>query len=121
MSDPFLYEFLFRGRPPGDPELPAWHVVIGQYVSLPGSEPQFVSSGPLTPEKAQAAGFPLDVVIGDLATAAMVGRDALAAELATARQERDAAVERADALEAQLDAIQAERETIATAAVEEQV
>ena len=37
MDKPFLYEFLYRGRPAGAAEPPAWHIVLGQYVTPPGA------------------------------------------------------------------------------------
>ncbi|AWB24197.1 hypothetical protein DA075_27705 [Methylobacterium currus] len=101
MSDPYLYEFLYRGRPAGSTEAPAWHVVLGQHVTPPGAvEAQFVSSGALTPAQAEAAGFPLSAVLAGIDAAALAGRDAALAEAAAARQERDA-------LAAQLAALQA--------------
>ena len=100
MSEPYLYEFLYRGRPAGSAEPPAWHVVLGQHVTPPGArEPQFVASGALTPAQAQAAGFPLSAVLAGIDAAALAGRDAAMAE-------RDAAVAERDALAAQLAALQ---------------
>jgi hypothetical protein len=91
MSEPFLYEFLYRGRPAGSAEAPSWHVVLGQHVTPPGAtEAQFVASGALTPAQAEAAGFPLAAVLAGIDAAALAGRDAALAEAAAARQERDA-------------------------------
>lgn len=99
MSEPYLYEFLYRGRPAGSAEPPAWHVVIGQHVTPPGAaEAQFVASGPLTPAQADAAGFPLPAVLAGIDAAALAGRDAALAE-------RDAAVAARDALAARLAAL----------------
>ncbi|SFV05960.1 hypothetical protein SAMN02799631_04327 [Methylobacterium sp. 174MFSha1.1] len=95
MNKPYLYEFLYRGRPEGDSEPPAWHVVIGQMVQLPGAAaPQFVSSGPLTPEQAEAAGHSLSAVLDGINAAALAGRDAAVADAAAARRERDDALRR---------------------------
>lgn len=72
MSAPFLYEFLYRGRSEEDPQPPSWHVVIGQYNPVPGTdEQQFVSSPPLTPAQAEAAGFPLNKVVEGINSAAL--------------------------------------------------
>ncbi len=101
MSEPYLYEFLYRGRPVGDEQPPSWHVIIGQYVTPPGArEAQFVASGALTPAQAEGAGFPLSAVLAGIDAAALAGRD-------TALAERDAAVAERDALAAQLAALQA--------------
>jgi hypothetical protein len=90
MNQPFLYEFLYRGRPPGSAEAPAWHVVLGQHVMPPGgTEPQFVASGALTPAQAEAAGFPLSAAIGEINASALAERDAAMAALAALRQECD--------------------------------
>ncbi|MET7245887.1 hypothetical protein ABZT49_21285, partial [Methylobacterium sp. EM32] len=83
MSEAYLYEFLYRGRPAGSAEPPAWHVVLGQRVTPPGSaEAQFVASGALTPAQAEGAGFPLSTVLAGIDAAALAGRDAALAEAA---------------------------------------
>lgn len=108
MGEPYLYEFLYRGRPAGSAEAPAWHVVVGQYVTPPGAqEPQFVASGALTPAQAEAAGFPLSAVLAGIDAAALAGRDAAAAEAAALRRERDALVVERDGLAGQLAALEA--------------
>ncbi|MFH6786695.1 hypothetical protein [Methylobacterium sp. MA0201] len=105
MGQPFLYEFLYRGRPAGSAEAPAWHVVLGQHVTPPGaSATQFVASAALTPAQAEAAGFPLAAVLAGIDAAALAGRDAAVAEAEAARRERDAAVAERDDLAAQLAA-----------------
>ncbi|MEN3234207.1 hypothetical protein PUR29_33145 [Methylobacterium ajmalii] len=108
MSEAYLYEFLYRGRPAGSAEAPAWHVIIGQHVTPPGATaPQFVASGALTPAQAEAAGFPLASVLEGIDTAALAGRDAALADARTSSGERDAALAERDALAAQLAALQA--------------
>lgn len=108
MGEPYLYEFLYRGRPAGSAEAPAWHVVIGQHVTPPGAaEAQFVASGALTPAQAEAAGFPLSAVLAGIDAAALAGRDAAAAEAAALRRERDALVVERDGLAGQLAAREA--------------
>lgn len=92
MSAPFLYEFLYRGRPSSGhgSGAPGWHAIIGQYVEMPGqSEPQFVSSEALTPEQAAAAGFSLPAILKAINAAALADRDAQAAALVTMTAERD--------------------------------
>jgi hypothetical protein len=103
MSEPYLYEFLYRGRPTGSAEPPAWHVVVGQQVQPPGAaEPQFVSSAALTPAQAEAAGFPLSDILSGINAAALSACEAAQADAAAARQERDA-------LAAQIAALRAEQ------------
>ncbi len=106
MGEPYLYEFLYRGRPAGSADAPAWHVVIGQHVTPPGaSEAQFVASGALTPAQAEAAGFPLSAVLAGIDAAALAGRDAAAAEAAALRRERDALVVERDGLVVERDGL----------------
>ncbi|WP_279357848.1 hypothetical protein [Methylobacterium indicum] len=108
MSEPYLYEFLYRGRPAGSAEAPAWHVVLGRHVTPPGAtEAQFVASGALSPAQAEAAGFPLSAVLAGIDAAALAGRDAAVAEAAALRRERDALIGERDALAAQLAAREA--------------
>lgn len=91
MSETFLYEFLFRGRPGGEAAAASWHVILGQVVTPPGGGAgQFVASGALTPAQAAAAGFPLERVLGGIETAALAERDAAVAALAAMTAERDA-------------------------------
>ncbi|TNC14935.1 hypothetical protein FF100_04995 [Methylobacterium terricola] len=109
MDQPFLYEFLYRGRPAGSAEAPAWHVILGQYVTLPGaSNPQFTDSGALTPAQAEAAGYPLATVLAGIDAAALAGRDAALAEAEAARQERDAATADAAVARGERDAATAD-------------
>jgi hypothetical protein len=113
MGEPFLYEFLYRGRPAGDPQDPAWHVVLGQHVAPPGAtEAQFVQSGALTPEQAAAAGFPIAAVLDGINAAALTGRDAARTEAARLRHEAEAA---SAAAVASVEAAQRERDAAATA------
>ncbi len=108
MSEPYLYEFLYRGRPAGSAEAPAWHVVLGRSVTPPGAtEAQFVASGALSPAQAEAAGFPLSAVLAGIEAAALAGRDAAVAEAAALRRERDALAGERDSLAAQLAAREA--------------
>ncbi len=108
MSEPYLYEFLYRGRPAGSAEAPAWHVVLGRHVTPPGAtDAQFVASGALSPAQAEAAGFPLSAVLAGIDAAALAGRDAAVAEAAALRRERDALAGERDGLAAQLAAREA--------------
>ncbi|WP_207179909.1 hypothetical protein [Methylobacterium indicum] len=108
MSEPYLYEFLYRGRPAGSAEAPAWHVVLGRHVTpLGATEAQFVASGALSPAQAEAAGFPLSAVLAGIDAAALAGRDAAVAEAAALRRERDALAGERDGLAAQLAAREA--------------
>ncbi|WP_058618621.1 hypothetical protein [Methylobacterium indicum] len=117
MSEPYLYEFLYRGRPAGSAEAPAWHVVLGRHVTPPGAtEAQFVASGALSPAQAEAAGFPLSAVLAGIDAAALAGRDAAVAEAAALRRERDALAGERDGLAAQLAAREAPAQAVGEAA-----
>jgi len=85
MSNPFVYEFLYRGAL----DASAWHVVLAETADVMG-QPTLVTSPPLTPDQAQAQGFALEAVLAGINTQTL-------AELAAAR-------ERISTLEAQLDA-----------------
>ncbi|GJD63320.1 hypothetical protein [Methylobacterium frigidaeris] len=114
MSEAYLYEFLYRGRPAGSAEAPAWHVVLGRHVTPPGaSEAQFVASGALTPAQAEAAGFPLSAVLDGIDAAALAGRDAAMAAAEAARRDRDEMAEARDVAAAARDAAEAERDALA--------
>jgi len=111
MSEPFLYEFLYRGRAPGAAEPPAWHVMLAQSVTPPGGGPaQVVASGALSPAQAEAAGFPLPTLLAAINASIMADRDAKAAALSKVEGERDA-------LRGQLAAVTAERDTLRKAAL----
>ncbi|BAQ44412.1 hypothetical protein [Methylobacterium aquaticum] len=118
MSKPYIYEFLFRGRPEGSAEPAAWHVIIGQTTEVPGSGEQLVTSGALTPEKAEAAGFSLSSILSGIETRAMAERDAAATEAAAARQERDAVIAERDAAKAETKAAQETSASYQTAAAQ---
>ena len=85
MSNPFVYEFLYRGAP----DASAWHVVLAETIDVMG-QPTLVASAPLTPDQAAAQGFQLGAVLDGINAQAL-------AELAAAR-------DRISTLEAQLDA-----------------
>ncbi|SDA33622.1 hypothetical protein SAMN02799622_05574 [Methylobacterium sp. UNC378MF] len=105
-SDLFLYEFLYRGRPPGDPQPPAWHVVLAQVVTLPGGGPaQVVASVALSPTQAEAAGFPLPALLSAIDGAVLADRDAKAAALSKVEADLDA-------LRGDLAAVTAERDQL---------
>lgn len=112
----WIEEFLFRGRPPGSTEPPAYHVVIGQQVSDP-FEPDKKTRrllGPMTPEQAEAMGFPASALVAGINDAAVAevakAHDAVIAAIGDAtaeRQARIAAEDQVAALRAEIAALQA--------------
>ncbi len=89
MSQPYIYEFLFRGGEDSGPDDDTWHVWLARkVVGMDGVERTVPDErGPLTPEKAAEEGFTLDSIVRDLNTAAV----SQAAKAAQYRQERDEA------------------------------
>lgn len=90
MSETFLYEFLYRGRAPGSSQPAAYHVILAQEIALPGQPAQTAIGHAMTPEQAEAAGYPLPDLLSAINAAAMAERDALRQQLAAVTAERDA-------------------------------
>lgn len=77
MSKIWIEEFLYRGRPDGDP---SWHVQLGTMVDDGLAGQHVVIKGPMTPEQAEKLGFPLSVVLGEINAEVLRHRDELLAE-----------------------------------------
>jgi hypothetical protein len=61
----YLYEFLYRGQPPGSSAPPDFHVLLGDAQTDPFTqEPTLVVSSAMTPAQANTAGFSLEAIIG---------------------------------------------------------
>lgn len=73
---PYVYEFLFRGRPEGSSDAPAWHVAIESRVDtgLGHVAPHVVT---LNMERAKAEGWTLPKIIADINADAMAEADRL--------------------------------------------
>lgn len=95
----YVYEFLYRGRPNGES---AYHVVLADVVNTLGRD-QHVESNALTPEQAEARGFPLKAVLAEINTVVMAERDQALADKAAAERERDIAVADKEAAERERD------------------
>ena len=78
----YVDEFLYRGKPPGSADLPAWHVVLGDAVTNGFGEPSISLSGPMTPERAEALGFPLAAIVAQINAGMAAAADALRVEIA---------------------------------------
>lgn len=83
----WIEEFLFRGRPPTGPGSdgpPTFHLVIGRQADspFPGEAKQRQLLNPMTPEQADAAGWPLSKIIEGINTDAIAHGNALATALA---------------------------------------
>ncbi|HVI28872.1 hypothetical protein [Hansschlegelia sp.] len=88
----YVEEFVYRGRPPSSELQPAWHVRLGSETpSAFGGEPTIELTQPMMVTEAEAAGWPLDDILGAVAAAATVRADTLAAQLAAAREAADEA------------------------------
>lgn len=91
MSAFYLYEFLYRSWALGAGKSDAYHVILAQDVAMPGQDhPHTVVGPPMTPEQAEAAGYPLPDLLSAINGAAMAERDALRQQLAAVTAERDA-------------------------------
>lgn len=80
-----LYEFLFRGRPAGSAEPPAYHVILADDGSDAFGQPTLALSPAMTPGQAKARGFGLPEIVGAIDAALMAENAALKAENETLR------------------------------------
>ena len=80
MANPYIHEFLFRGRPNGATE---FHVYLGAVVDDPftGEPMDPVLNGPLTLEQAAEKGFPLPSIIASINAQALNELSAARAEI----------------------------------------
>lgn len=77
---PYVYEFLYRGADPGDPDAaPAWHVIMR---ALPGEN--WPGERMFNMDQAVAAGFELPDLIAGINAAALAQADRLTARLQAA-------------------------------------
>lgn len=83
-------EFLYRGPHSKNGNVAGWHVVLVEETTdvFGGIARSF--SGALTPEQAEALGFPLPVIINAINTTVLAERDALKTERDALKTERDA-------------------------------
>lgn len=90
---PYVEEFLYRGRCPDcEPGAEAaYHVVLAQFTTGPDGKQQQLHTQALTPEQATEAGFPLERILGEMATKAVLERDAAITRATKAEVERDVA------------------------------
>lgn len=103
---PYLYEFLYRGRPPGAKEEPAWQITLGVIVPDPFGGPATHREQTLNIEQAKAAGWGLPKIVEEINAEALV-----VAEQARADLSRVQAL--AAELERQLKVLESERNLIA--------
>ncbi|TDR90278.1 hypothetical protein [Enterovirga rhinocerotis] len=83
----FVYEFLFRGRPPGSGGPPAFHVILGDAQTDAFGRETISLNGPMTPEQAGALGFPLETVIETINADTLEEVGALSARASTLESE----------------------------------
>lgn len=88
----YVYEFLWRGRINGDV---AYHVILADEVDAIGGRTH-VESGPLTPEQAEAKGFPLTAIVAEINATTLIDRDRALSDKATAETDRDRALAEAE-------------------------
>lgn len=83
----YLDEFLYRGRPAGAAEPPAYHVVLGDAVIDAFGNQSISLSGPLTPAQAESHGFTLQTIAETINSQTLATLAVVNADLATARAE----------------------------------
>lgn len=76
----YLDEFLYRGRPEGSDQPPAYHVILGSVTRDGFGKTVVTTSDALTPEQAEAAGFPLPAALAAINAGAMAENALLRAE-----------------------------------------
>jgi hypothetical protein len=82
-ANAFVYEFLYRGQPPGSAVAPDYHVIVG----VPGTDafgnPTLAYSQPMTPDQAVAGGLALPAVVSGVNTALTAQIATLQAQIAS--------------------------------------
>jgi uncharacterized protein (DUF1800 family) len=71
----YLEEFLYRGRPPGSDQEPAYHIVLGVVGQDAFGKSTLATSGALTPEQAMEHGITLPAVL-DAVNADLIDQNA---------------------------------------------
>lgn len=99
----WLAGFVWRGRAPWETAEPAYHVELGEFIEIPGRDPVNLGTKTLTPEAAEAAGFPIAGVVGDINAAVMADRDAARRLLAETQAEAARLGSLSQALAAQVE------------------
>lgn len=62
-NKPYFYEFLYRGRPPGSAEQPAWQVTLGAVIPDPFGGAATFQTQTLNMQQAEKAGWALPEII----------------------------------------------------------
>lgn len=109
MADLFLYEFLFRGRHPGDDNPAAYHVILGYQADDEFGGRSIVLSPAMTPQQAKEKGFDLPQIVSEIDTA-------MATEISALQEKVDAAAAENERLAAQNNALQADLKAASDAA-----
>lgn len=63
MAEIFVEEFLYRGKPAGDPDGPAWHVVLASVDQDGFGRVAITRNGPMGVDAATALGYPLPKIL----------------------------------------------------------
>lgn len=108
----FIEQFLFRGRAPEEGIDPEWAVWLAQPISNPltGAVRIDPVAGPLTPDQAKEAGYPLKTVLAGINEAALKTADDRAAQIRDLTAKLQEASEKIDALTAQVEKLTAQRD-----------
>ncbi|PWR23347.1 hypothetical protein [Zavarzinia compransoris] len=101
-------------RPFGHPAGNSYCVWLRLTMDFAG-EPQYALRGPLTPEEAEAAGYPLDLVLGEIAANAIRQERAAVAAHRLAEGAATAAAEQIAVLQAMLAQVRADAGQLAAA------
>jgi len=90
----FIFEFLYRGRAPGDPEPPAYHLILGKMVTETFSDvPTLSTSDTMNVEQATAAGYSLDEILTEINADTLAHNDAQATQITDLQAKLDQANE----------------------------
>lgn len=82
-SSAYVYEFLYRGQPPGSAAPPAWHVILAVPDTDGLGNPTTTYSPAMTPDQAVAQGMTLPSLITGINTAVAGQVTALQAQVTT--------------------------------------
>ncbi len=78
-----LHEFLYRGRPEGSSEPPAYHVILADDGTDAFGRPTIITSHAMTPEQARERGFGLPEILKAINAGVLAENTALKVEIAT--------------------------------------
>lgn len=109
----FIYEFLYRGRAPGDAEPPAYHLILGTMKAPPFSDvEELATSDTMNVEQAIAAGYPLTEILAEINADTLAHNDAQSTQISDLTGELEQANEDLQSRASEISARDSQIETL---------